>query len=129
MSLPKIKTRTTAADYFLIVALVLFNAWLYLEMGTQSRPGDWVIIEVNRQEVKRLPLYQDRLIHVHGTLGVTDVAINQGRARILRSPCNGKVCVKSGYIQYADRLIACIPNRVVVRVEGKAHRGVDAVVG
>ncbi len=57
------------------------------------------------------------------------VTIEKGKTRIQHSPCTNKICIKSGDIQYADRLIACIPNRVVVRVIGKSQRGVDAIVG
>ena len=77
----------------------------------------------------RFPLMTDRIIQVQGPLGTTEVEISQGRARIVRSPCKLKICIKSGYIQYADRLSACLPNKVVVRIEGESQRGLDAVVG
>ena len=99
------------SDKFLIVLLVLFNAGLFYYFGTGFNRGDWVVIQVQ------------------GPLGTTEVEISQGRARIVRSPCKLKVCIKSGYIQYADRLSACLPNKVVVRIEGESQRGLDAVVG
>ena len=58
----------------------------------------------------------------------TEVEIIDGKARIVKSPCSKKLCIKSGYIQYADRFAACLPNRVVVRVIGAPHRGIDAVL-
>ena len=61
-------------------------------------------------------------------LGTKEVEIKNGRARIIRSPCKLKVFIKSGYIQYADRLSGCLPNKVIVRIEGDAQRGLDAVV-
>ena len=117
------------SDKFLIVLLVLFNAGLFYYFGTGFNRGDWVVIQVAEKQVARFPLLSDRVIQVQGPLGTTEVGISQGRARIVRSPCKLKVCIKSGYIQYADRLSACLPNKVVVRIEGESQRGLDAVVG
>ncbi len=91
--------------------------------------GDWVVIEVNEQEVSRHRLSENRVVAVKGRRGITEVEIEQGKARIRHSPCKNKICIKAGDIQYADRLIACIPNRIVVRVIGEKQRGVDAIVG
>ena len=121
--------RITTADKILIAALLILNGWLFANWGTGFSKGDWVVVTVNQKETIRLPLNQDQIIHVKGPLGLTEIEVKKERARIVRSPCKNKVCIKSGYIRYADRLAACIPNRVVVRIVGKSHRGVDAVVG
>ena len=121
--------RITIADKILVAALLIFNCWLFANWGTGFSKGDWVVVTVNQKETIRLPLNQDQITHVKGPLGLTEIEVKKGRARIVRSPCKNKVCIKSGYIRYADRLAACIPNRIVVRIVGKSHRGVDAVVG
>ena len=121
--------RITTADKILIAALLILNGWLFANWGTGFSKGDWVVVTVNQNEIIRLPLNQDQITHVKGPLGLTEIEVKKGRARIARSPCKNKVCIKSGYIRYTDRLAACIPNRVVVRIVGKSHRGVDAVVG
>ena len=121
--------RITTADKILIAALLILNGWLFANWGTGFSQGDWVVVTVNQKETIRLSLNQDQTTHVKGPLGLTEIEVKKGRARIIRSPCKNKVCIKSGYIRYADRLAACIPNRVVVRIVGKSHRGVDAVVG
>jgi hypothetical protein len=116
-------------DKILIALLIFFNIGLFYYFGTGFRQGDWVVIEVENKKVAQFPLMTDRVTQVQGPLGITEIEISRGRARIVRSPCKLKVCIKSGYIQYADRLSACLPNKVVVRVEGNAQRGLDAVVG
>jgi len=119
----------TRGDKILIALLVLVNVALFAGLGGRAGPGDWVVIEVENREVARWPLAVDRRGEVEGPLGATGVEVKDHRARIFRSPCKNKVCIKSGYIAYADRLAACLPNRVVVRIEGAGQRGVDAVVG
>ena len=121
--------KITTADKILVAALLILNGWLFINWGTGFTEGNWVVVTVNQKETIRLPLTTDQTTHVKGPLGLTEIEIKNGQAKILRSPCKNKVCIKSGYIRYADRIAACIPNRVVVRIVGKNHRGVDAVVG
>jgi hypothetical protein len=82
------------SDKFLIVLLVLFNAGLFYYFGTGFNRGDWVVIQVAEKQVARFPLMTDRVIKVQGPLGTTEVEISQGRARIVSSPCNLKICIK-----------------------------------
>ena len=119
----------TTGDKILITALLILNGWLFTNWEGAFSQGDWVIVTVNQKETMRLPLDKDQVTHAKGPLGLTEIEVKKGRARIVRSPCKNKVCIKSGYIRYADRLAACIPTLVVVRIVGKSHRGVDAVVG
>ena len=121
--------RITIGDKILVATLFILNGWLFMNWGIGFSEGDWVVVKVNQKEVARLSLETDQITHVKGPLGLTEVEVKKGQARIVRSPCKNKVCIKSGYIRYADRLAVCIPNRVVVRIVGESHRGVDAVVG
>jgi hypothetical protein len=120
--------KITRADKILIACLLALNIFLFAQMGLGNRAGSWVVIEVENKEVERLPLSQNRIVHISGPIGETEVEIKDGKARVRKSPCNRKLCIKSGYIQYADRFAACLPNRVVVRVLGGEHRGIDAVL-
>ena len=121
--------KITIGDKFLIAALLILNGWLLASWGVGFSKGNWVVVTVNQKETIRLPLDQDQKTHVKGPIGLTEIEVKNGHARIIRSPCKNKVCIKSGYIRYADRLAACIPNRVVIRIVGKSNRGVDAVIG
>ena len=116
-------------DKSFIVFVVLCNAGVFFYFCTGLNKDDWVVIEVDAKRVARFPLKNGHVAHVQGLLGTTEVEIKNGRARIVRSPCKLKVYIKSGYIQYADRLSACLPNKVVVRIEGDAQRDLDGVVG
>ena len=120
--------KITRADKILIALLFALNIILFAQVDFANRAGSWVVIEVENKEVERLPLSENRIVHVTGPLGETEVEIKDGKARVLKSPCSKKLCIKSGYIQYADRFAACLPNRVVVRVLGAPHRGIDAVL-
>ena len=120
--------KITRADKILIGCLFALNLFLFAQVDWNPRAGSWVVIEVDHKEVERLPLAENRIVHVTGPIGETEVEIRDGKARVIKSPCSKKLCIKSGFVQYADRFAACLPNRVVVRVLGDNPSGVDTVL-
>jgi hypothetical protein len=82
----------------------------------QGKGGEWIY-----------PLSSDRTIDVEGPLGSTRVEIAGNSARIADSPCRNKTCIASGSIARKGQWLACLPNEVLVRIEGGAgDAGLDA---
>jgi hypothetical protein len=81
-----------------------------------GRGGEWIY-----------PLSVDREIDVAGPLGTTIVEIRNKAVRIKDSPCPNQTCIAAGSIASPGQWVACLPNRVMVRIEGRrADAGVDA---
>jgi hypothetical protein len=68
----------------------------------------------------------DRLLEIDGPLGASRIEIRNGRARFISSPCRGKVCIHSGWLEHTGELTACLPNRVSIQLLGQ-HPRFDAV--
>ena len=61
---------------------------------------------------------------------VNVIAIEHGRIRMLSANCPDGTCVRQGWISGGVFPIVCLPNRVVITLEGDDNgSGVDAVVG
>ncbi len=71
-------------------------------------------------------LDQQKLLEVPGPLGNTTVVISDGRAWIQDSPCKEKICIKMGKIKRPGEQAVCLPNRVIIEVEGN-RKSIDAV--
>ncbi len=65
-------------------------------------------------------LSEDRVFTVSGPIGETEIEIAGGMVRVPDSPCRDKICVSVGWVSNAGEWIACLPNRVFVRVEGRS---------
>ncbi len=75
------------------------------------------------------PLNEDRRIEARGPLGITTVHIEHGGVHVEDSPCTNKVCIAMGTIHSSGQFVACLPNRVFVRITGGASpEGPDASV-
>lgn len=68
----------------------------------------------------------EETISVEGPIGQTVVAVADGGARVVSSPCDNQICVLTGRVERAGRWIACLPNRVFVSIESGSRTDVDA---
>ena len=103
----------------LSLALTLGTAWVVLA------PTDAPLrVEVQDPEGTFLyPLDQDRVVEAKGPLGFTTVYITQSKVWVHDSPCTNKVCIAMGIIRNPGQFVACLPNRVFVKITGGADKG------
>ena len=117
----------TCADKVLIaILLALTLVGVGFVFSTEER-GEAALVEVEGRRAGRFSLHTPRTVEVRGSLGITAVQIDDGYARVVRSPCPHQICVKAGRIKRSGQIVACIPNRVVLRIEGRSDGQVDAV--
>ena len=92
-----------------------FSAFtVYLKPQNVTR----VLIQGDNQEWV-YPLNAEETIHVRGPLGNTVVKIHGNEAWVESSPCDNKVCVGAGRLHRNFEFAACLPNNVLVMIEGQ----------
>jgi len=112
----------------LVVTLsALAAAMFYLLPGLLGLGGTEVEILSGDRPLARLSVNQDRTFEASGPLGKTTIRIQEGRARIVSSPCPNKTCIMMGDVGKEGGVIVCLPNEVVVRVGKERADGLDAV--
>ena len=57
------------------------------------------------------------------------IQAEHGRIRIAESSCPGQDCVHTGWASRAGQQLICLPNRLVIALEGETSEGIDAVTG
>lgn len=71
----------------------------------------------------------DRTIEIPGALGNSIIRIEGGAARFLNSACPNKTCVAAPALSHTGEWNACLPNQVIIRVDGEeTDAEVDIVV-
>ena len=72
------------------------------------------------------PLDAEETVAVAGPLGDTIVRIHDNQAWVESSPCDNQICVAAGILQKQWDFAACLPNNVLVMIEGYDEpRGID----
>ena len=93
-----------------------------------DKGGKWVVITVSGEEYATLPLNENRELVIPGENGFDNLLIiKDGYADIAEANCPDKICVHQRKIRYKGETIVCLPNRVVVSIEGGEEGDVDAV--
>jgi len=114
--------------FFLALSLVLTVGTAWVVLAPTDAP---LRVEVQGPEGTFLyPLTEDRTIDAKGPLGTTHVHVAQNRVWVHDSPCTNKVCLAMGVIDHSGQYVACLPNRIFVRITGGAPdpEAVDAGV-
>jgi hypothetical protein len=112
-------------DYILILAVLCLIAFLFSRFYFSKSGARQVNITGNSFQGS-FPGDENRVIDVEGPLGVTRVIIEDGEVWVEESPCREKICIKMGKIKRAGEQIVCVPNRVIVEIEGE-REAVDGI--
>lgn len=108
----------TPFDRKLLVVAALVVAVSFSLPLTQST-GARVVVRSADKVIFVAPLNQSQRVELNGPLGITVLEIANGEAKVVSSPCSHKVCLRMGPARHTGDLIACVPNRLVIRIEGK----------
>lgn len=118
----KIKILDITAILISLAVIAGFSVMVYANPKDQKQ----VVIEASGKQWV-YPLDSEEEVEVPGPLGITRVHVHKGAVDIEDSPCKNKICVAAGDISEVGQWIACLPNNVIVRIEGEAEEGgVDA---
>jgi hypothetical protein len=114
-----------AGDFFIIIVAVALIVILFTKFFF-SRPAEQQVKITGRSSQEYYELNEDRVVEVEGPLGITKVIIEDGEVWVENSPCREKICMRMGRIKRTGDQLICIPNRVVVEIEGDIEY-IDAV--
>ena len=114
---------------FFDLAAVLLSISIIAGASVIAYSGEQQVREVRIQASDQewiYPLDEERKLKIPGPLGETAVTIQNGTVRVTASPCNEKICIAMGEISKPDSWIACLPNRVFIRIGGDGEQRTDA---
>lgn len=105
-------------DYLLAAIVLVVVASAYVIFWGGYLRGDYAVIKVAGKEYETVALSQNIELKVEGALGLSILQIDDGRIRFDHSPCQAKQCIHSGWAEKTGEVLACLPNRVTVAIEG-----------
>ena len=110
-------------DLILVAVLLVAALALFLVMRTlQARDtgtGAQAVVTVEGREIGRYPLKKSGTFPLNG--GTNILVVENGEAWVSEANCPDKVCMGMGKISRNGEFIACLPNRLLVVVEGAAE--------
>lgn len=113
----------TGGDWLVVLFLLCFSlagiAWV-----AAMPAGSRVLVYSGKELRFTAPLGQVRRVAIGGPLGQTLLAFDEQGVRVVASPCPRQLCVSMGPARQTADLLACVPNRILVRIVGsEGERG------
>ena len=90
-----------------------------------SEPGESLTVISEGGTVGTYSLSQDREF----TVGGNTIVISDGAVHMKAADCPGGDCLSAGEISRAGESIVCLPNRLILRIDGTSGDGPDAMTG
>ena len=111
----------TTGDKILIAILILLAITSLFAINMKRQPGETCSIEVSGKLIDHLKLSENRDLLVNGPIGETLIKIKNHKVRVTHSDCPEKICVKTGWIHKTGEFIVCVPNKVVIKIDGEKN--------
>ena len=106
----------------LLTALILF---LLFKDKQRNEPDAVAVVTVDGTEIARYHLSQDGTFVLNE--GSNTLVIENGEAWVSEANCPDKLCMGFGKISKNGEIIVCLPNRLIVMIEGGETSGIDAI--
>ena len=106
----------------LLTALILF---LLFKDKQRNEPDAVAVVTVDGTEIARYPLSQDGTFVLNE--GSNTLVIENGEAWVSEANCPDKLCMGFGKISKNGEIIVCLPNRLIVMIEGGEASEIDAI--
>ena len=108
--------KTKRRDAIFIASLLILAIVLYFIFIYGKTEGGFAVVTVDGVRAEKIPLSMNGTYSLNG--GTNILLIENGTARMAEADCPDHICVDTGEIRYEGQMIVCLPNRVVVTIEG-----------
>jgi hypothetical protein len=119
------KYRIKILDILIIIGALAATAAAFKAAYQSGGKGLAQLLVQTPDGVYAYDMTKDRVINAKGALGISRIEIADGKARFLESPCRNKTCVQCSPISRQGEWIACLPNKVFIRIEADSRDGID----
>jgi len=110
----------------IIIIILVTGITLFSGYSVYMKPDEKTQVLIRGQGSEWFfPIDADEVITVSGPLGDTMVSIAENRVWVKSSPCDNQTCAAAGYLTRKGQWTACLPNNVLVVIQGGASGGVS----
>jgi hypothetical protein len=122
-----IKKFFTKADIILFFAILIVGIASSFAVAGSGSGGSRVEIEVDGSRYAVYRLDENRTVRIRQGKKLNVVRIRNGRVSMAESTCKNQICVNHAPISSTGENIVCLPNKVVVTIEGGGDREYDSI--
>ena len=115
------------SDFVLIVLLIVSGILSSFYIYGNDNEDKIVIVELSGKVYGVYDLNTDRSISLKGLQSEVKINIENGYVFVSESGCPQKICKRMGKKDRINELIVCIPNHLIIRIEGEAKNNYEFI--
>ena len=110
----------------LLVVALLTAGGMRIWQVNNTKDAAKVVVTIDGRVYGTYPLSKDMTERIELPDGSYNIlTISDGYADVTEASCPDQICVKHNHIKYSKESIVCLPNKVVVTVEGGEENEID----
>lgn len=109
----------TTGDKILVAVLIILGITSIFAINKKRLPGETCTVEFSGDMKHYLKLSENQNLYVEGSMGKTSIQIKNNKVRVTHSDCPEKICARTGWISNVGQIIVCVPNKVVIKIDGE----------
>ena len=114
-------------DFYIIILILILGGLFYGIYGVNGS-GSCAEIYVDGQLYKTVNLADDtKVIDIESFGGHNVLEVKSDGVKMISADCPGKVCVHTPKQNISGSIIACLPNRVLVKLTSGINSEVDVI--
>lgn len=115
-------------DYFIITIILITAFMLPVFYSAKATDNLIAIVSKDGQEIRRINLSN---LEKPLTIELTDkyydkIVAEKGRIRFTEADCPERICVNTGWLTKPGQVAVCLPNGLLIKIEGSNNAEIDA---
>ena len=120
-------TKVKRRDIILVLVIFIIAGIIFaINLSLAKGKAEVVIVKVNQEIDSIYSLREFREVEIDDT---NVIEITNGKVKMINANCPDKLCMQQHEISRRGESIICLPNRVVITIDGKANKEADIVIG
>lgn len=118
-------------DYIVIALILILSSTIYFNTKSKlvETNSKIVVVSVDGKEFARYTLgdTDDNVYTIDSEYGHNVFKVTSDGVHMVESDCKDQICVHQGHITKTGESIICLPNRLVISIEGTNDDNADEV--
>ncbi|WDV46244.1 NusG domain II-containing protein [Clostridiaceae bacterium M8S5] len=118
-------------DIIIVIAVIFVAGLFYIVNNLINSDYDFNIVKITvdgklYREIKLKDNNNEKIvIEKNGHKNIIDITGNE--VRMIQANCSDKVCIKMGAISEPGEMIVCLPNKVIIEIQGDKKKDIDGL--
>lgn len=113
-------------DIVLIIILVTISILSIMFLNIKKEDNLKANVYYNNELILTIDLRKDNIYKVDGYNGKVTIKVKNKKIKVINENSPLHLCSKIGYISKSHETIICLPNKIVIEIDGK--KNIDTII-